>query len=105
MTNKIRNCILIHYDEIAVKLGNRSWFEKQLVNNIKHQIKGLPFSNVKKFSARIFINDIDVVQANKYISKLCNVMGLSSVHLMQNIPSDLAEIKRNSLFLMYYHQR
>ena len=42
MTNSIRNCILIHYDEIAVKLGNRSWFEKQLVKNIRNQISDFP---------------------------------------------------------------
>ena len=100
MTNSIRNCILVHYDEIAIKLGNRNWFEKQLVKNIKNQIKGLPFSNIKKFSARIFINDIDINKGNQYISKLTNVMGISSVHLMRDIISDILEIKKNSLQLL-----
>ena len=76
MTNNISHCILIHYDEIAIKLGNRNWFEKQLVINIKNQIKGLQFSNIKKFSARIFINNINLKKANQYISKLSNVMGI-----------------------------
>ena len=100
MTNSIRNCILVHYDEIAIKLGNRSWFEKQLVKNIKNQIKGLPFSNIKKFSARIFINDIDISKGNQYISKLTNVMGISSVHLMRDVISEILEIKKNSLELL-----
>ena len=100
MTSSIRNCILVHYDEIAIKLGNRSWFERQLVKNIKNQIKGLPFSNIKKFSARIFINDIDINKANQYISKLTNVMGISSVHLMRDVISDILEIKENSLQLL-----
>ena len=100
MTNSIRNCILVHYDEIAIKLGNRNWFEKQLVKNIKNQIKGLPFSNIKKFSARIFINDIDINKGNQYISKLTNVMGISSVHLMRDILSEISEIKKNSLQLL-----
>ena len=100
MTNSIRNCILVHYDEIAIKLGNRSWFEKQLVKNIKNQIKGLPFSNIKKFSARIFINDIDINKGNQYISKLANVMGISSVHLMRDVISEILEIKKNSLELL-----
>jgi len=100
MTSSIRNCILVHYDEIAIKLGNRSWFERQLVKNIKNQIKGLPFSNIKKFSARIFINDIDISKANQYISKLTNVMGISSVHLMRDVISDILEIKENSLQLL-----
>ena len=100
MTNSIRNCILVHYDEIAIKLGNRSWFEKQLVKNIKNQIKGLSFSNIKKFSARIFINDIDINKGSQYISKLTNVMGISSVHLMRDVQSEILEIKKNSLQLL-----
>ena len=44
-------CILIHYDEIAIKLGNRNWFEKQLVKNIKNQINKLEYSNIKKYAA------------------------------------------------------
>ena len=100
MTNNISHCILIHYDEIAIKLGNRNWFEKQLVTNIKNQIKGLQFSNIKKFSARIFINNINLKKANQYISKLSNVMGISSVHLMNSIPSDIKEIKNCCLDLL-----
>jgi len=100
MTNSIRNCILIHYDEIAVKLGNRSWFEKQLAKNVKNQIKGLPFSSIKRFSARIFINDIDITKANQYISKLSSVMGISSIHLMRDLISEELDIKKNSLELL-----
>ena len=100
MTNNISHCILIHYDEIAIKLGNRNWFEKQLVTNIKNQIKGLQFSNIKKFSARIFINNINLRKANQYISKLSNLMGISSVHLMSNVPSDIKEIKNCCLDLL-----
>ena len=100
MTNSIRNCILIHYDEIAVKLGNRSWFEKQLAKNVKNQIKGLPFSSIKRFSARIFINDIDITKANQYMSKLSSVMGISSIHLMRDLISEELDIKKNSLELL-----
>ena len=100
MINKISNCILIHYDEIAIKLGNRSWFEKQLVQNIKIQLKGLPFANVQKFAARIFINDINIKQVDEYLLRLSNVMGLSSVHQMQIIPSDIDQIRAISLQLL-----
>tara|TARA_Y100001970_G_scaffold232077_1_gene288723 strand:+ start:5115 stop:6287 length:1173 start_codon:yes stop_codon:yes gene_type:complete len=100
MTSNVSHCILVHYDEIAIKLGNRNWFEKQLVQNIKNQIQGLQFSNIKKFSARIFINDINVKKAEQYISKLSNVMGLSSVHLMRVVPSSLLEINHCCLQLL-----
>ena len=93
-------CILIHYDEIAIKLGNRNWFEKQLVKNIKNQINKLEYSNIKKYAARIFINDINVNQSDQYISKLRKVMGISSVHLMCNIPADVTKIKNYCLDLL-----
>ena len=53
------HCILIHYDEIAIKLGNRSWFEKKLVRNIKNKIKSFKYSTIHNFCGRIFINDIN----------------------------------------------
>jgi len=100
MNSNISNCILVHYDEIAIKLGNRSWFEKQLVQNIKNQLKGLPFSNVQKFSARIFINDINIKKVDEYLLRLGNVMGLSSVHYMRSVSSDIEHIKKISLDLL-----
>ena len=96
MTNKARYCIIIHYDEIAVKLGNRPWFERQLVQNIKKQLKDLKYSKVQKFSARIFVNDINPKKSNLYLETLQNVMGVSSVHGMINISSDLDTIKKNA---------
>ena len=100
MTNKSRHCIIVHYDEIAVKLGNRPWFERQLVKNIKNQLKGLNYSTIQKFSARIFVNDIDLKQSNLYLETLQNVMGVSSVHSMINIVSDTDVIKKNALELL-----
>tara|TARA_Y100001970_G_C14181715_1_gene830190 strand:+ start:427 stop:1596 length:1170 start_codon:yes stop_codon:yes gene_type:complete len=100
MKSNISNCILVHYDEIAIKLGNRSWFEKQLVQNIKNKLKGLPFSNVQKFSARIFINDINIKKVDEYLLRLRNVMGLSSVHHMCSVSSDIEHIKKISLELL-----
>ena len=47
-------CILIHYHEIALKGKNRSWFERQLIDNIKNQLLGLPYSKVHLTAARIF---------------------------------------------------
>ena len=41
------HCILIHYDEIAIKLGNRSWFEKKLIQNIKNKITGIEYRNIQ----------------------------------------------------------
>ena len=53
-------CILFHYHEISLKGKNRSWFERQLIKNIKIQLKNLPVTKVKLISARIFCYGIDL---------------------------------------------
>ena len=53
------DCIIIHYDEIALKGNNRKWFENVLIKNIKNHFKNLPFKNIVLKSARLIINEID----------------------------------------------
>jgi len=100
--NKESDCILIHYDEIAIKLGNRRWFEKQLVRNIKKQLLELPYSDIKSFSGRIFINKIKIKIASQYLDKLKDVMGISSVHLMKHVPSKIDIIEKTALNLLSF---
>lgn len=50
--------IICHYAEIGIKGGNRNYFEKKLVENIRKRLdKELPgsFENVKRISGRILI--------------------------------------------------
>ena len=105
MTNKTRHCIIVHYDEIAIKLGNRPWFERQLVQNIKNQLKDLNYATVQKFSARIFINEIDSKKSDLYLEKLQNVMGVSSVHSMISVLSDIDTIKKNYCYMKTCEKR
>ncbi len=93
-------CVLIHYDEIATKLGNRSWFEKKLTRNIKSQIINLKFSKVQRFAARIFVNHVDYKDKDIYIEKIKNVMGVASVHFMLCIPASIDLIKKKSIDML-----
>ena len=97
-------CILIHYDEIATKLGNRSWFEKQLIQNIKNQISHLKHSKVQRFAGRVFVNHINYKDKDIYIKKLKNVMGVSSVHIMLRISASIDLIKQRSIDILDSHQ-
>ena len=90
-------CILIHYDEIAIKLGNRNWFEKQLIQNIKKQVSDLKYSKIQRFAGRVFINHIDYKKKDIYLQKIKNVMGVSSVHLMLRLPSSIDLIKQKTI--------
>ena len=100
MINNKFYCVLIHYDEIAIKLGNRRWFEKQLVQNIKKQISHLKYSNVQSFAGRIFINHIKEANKDEYLQQLKNVMGISSVHIMLNIFASIDLIKQEAIKIL-----
>lgn len=100
MNNSEFYCLLIHYDEIATKLGNRNWFEKKLARNIKNQINDLKYSKVQRFAGRIFVNDIDYLKKDVYINRLKKVMGVSSAHVMLSIPASIDLIMKKSIDLL-----
>ena len=77
--------ILIHYHELGLKGDNRKWFEKIFRNNIKKHLKGLPFEAIKIIGARVFVNQINAANWDKYKNKLNNVMGLSNATLVYKV--------------------
>jgi len=91
------HCILIHYDEIAIKLGNRSWFEKKLVQNIKNKIKSFKYSTIHNFCGRIFINNINQNDEQRFFKVLKDVMGISSIHMMVNTNISIKSIEEESI--------
>ena len=46
---------LVHYGEIALKRGNRSYFEKKLAQNIKLALKGMGCAEVRRIYGRILV--------------------------------------------------
>ena len=86
-------CILIHYHEISLKGKNRSWFERQLIKNIKHQLFGLPCTRVNLNAARIFCFGIDESLWNDYARRLKKVMGIKHAILMVQVRSDLDKMQ------------
>jgi len=86
-------CILIHYHEISLKGKNRSWFERQLINNIKRQLSGLPCTKINLTAARIFCFGIDESLWNDYARRLQKVMGIKYAILVTQVKSDIDKIQ------------
>ena len=86
-------CILIHYHEISLKGKNRSWFERQLIKNIKRQLFGLPCTKVHLTAARIFCFGIDESLWNDYARRLKKVMGIKHAILMIQVKSDIDKMQ------------
>jgi len=81
--------IVIHYSEIGTKGDNRSYFENQLVNNIKKNIKG----EVYKRYGRIIVD-------TKEKKDLSLIPGIAHYSYAEKAKLDLDDIKKKSLALM-----
>ncbi len=99
------NYIICHYGELALKGGNRDFFEKQLIFNIKKQLNeyapGAFFTVHKKFG-RIIIEIKEATNAQKKLIKesLMNVFGLVSFAFAEKTIQDIDEIKKTTLSLL-----
>ncbi len=61
---------IIHYAEIALKGGNRAFFEGKLVENIKQALKSQQYDSVKRLYGRILVklnkkSNIDKIKGKK----------------------------------------
>lgn len=79
--------ILIHYGEIALKKGNRGFFEDRLHRNIYSALKGITIINLRHDFGR-FVLTVDGESCNEtIIDRLKHVMGI--VHFSIAEPGDL----------------
>lgn len=74
------NYIICHYSEIGLKRGNRSFFEKCLIDDIKKKIPTELFLSVSRISGRILVKLTDDAYKSKEKLKddLLSVFGISS---------------------------
>lgn len=73
--NRMLDTITIHYSEIALKRGKRSFFEHMLVRNLKKSLSGLPHSNIRLNLGRVLvqINSDNIEMYRNIISKVFGV--------------------------------
>ena len=93
-------CILIHYHEISLKGDNRGWFEKVFKQNVRKQIKPLPFTSVETNAARVFIFGMDASRWDEYAIELKKVMGLMNAHLMHQVEPEMDAMKSTAAELI-----
>ena len=71
------NYAVIHYGEIAIKGGNRPWFERMLIDNIRDKLKDLKYKELKKISGRFILELEKNSDLNEIEKRLKEVFGLS----------------------------
>lgn len=73
----MKQFIIIHYHEIALKKGNRIYFEKKLQENIVRILKGLEYEKVERLHDRILIELNSKSDFEKIKAKLLLVFGIA----------------------------
>jgi thiamine biosynthesis protein ThiI len=96
--------ILVRYGEIALKGGNRDFFIKQLVKNIKKALEGIEY-RIKKDRGRIFIElnkgSDDIEESLKRLKKVFGIVSLSRV---VKVDKDMETINQAALQMVGYKQ-
>jgi len=89
------NCYIVRYHEIALKGGNREFFERKLIDNIRVCLKRnrLIFENIKNPRGRIVIYTREDCNILKYI------FGISNFSKAVELEQDIERIKKVALEL------
>ena len=76
----MRKVILLRFGEIYLKGKNKGYFERILLNNIRHNLKDFD-CKIVKISGRYLVSDFDEVDINSIINKLTKIFGLTSLSI------------------------
>ena len=93
----IKDVIIIHLHELTLKGKNRSWFEKILINNLKHHLSKLPYKTIKILSGRILVTSIDRDLWDEYQRVLKCAIGIRNFILTRKVSLDLKSIQKEAL--------
>lgn len=91
---------LVHYGEIGLKRGNRSYFEKKLAQNIKLALKGMGCAEVRRIYGRILVMlrpEADVAAIQEQLGK---VMGIAHFELALATEQNIDAIQAAALELV-----
>lgn len=87
--------IVIHYGEIALKLGNRKFFESKLIENIRKALSDLGKIWLKHQGGRIIILIEENYDLELIRQKLRKVFGIEYFVFAHNSEQDIEQIKKD----------
>lgn len=101
----MQDFVLCHYGEIALKGGNRNYFESRLIQNIKDQLEVFSpdsFEYVKKLSGAILIklNKIGLKNRPAIEDALMHTFGITNFSFATNVAQDVETLQKNCWEMM-----
>ena len=91
---------LVHYGEIGLKRGNRSYFEKKLAQNIKLSLKGIGCAEVRRIYGRLLVMLHPEAAIETIRERLGRVMGIAHFELALATGQDINAIQAAALELV-----
>lgn len=91
----MKRVAIIHYHEIALKGGNRAFFENALTSNIRLSLKGEKIAGVFRLFGRIVVEFNDESDINSIIDKLKKVFGIAYFAIGFACVRDLERLQEN----------
>lgn len=88
--------ILVRFGEIFLKGNNRKYFEKKLIDNIKHTLREYTY-DFKQSQNRYIIENYDADLEKEIILKISKVFGVYSISAAAKVDTDFDTIRKTAL--------
>ena len=92
--------IIVHYGEIGLKGDNRPFFERKLIDNIKHTLSNVAYRSIKRISGRILIELLDQSDNDALTKGLNHVFGISYFCFVVNTTHNIEDIQKTAVDLV-----
>jgi thiamine biosynthesis protein ThiI len=86
------NAVVVHYKELALKGGNRPWFIKLLIRNLKTALTGLDVRSVRSVMGRIEIDLGPRASWDAVRERVAPVFGIANFSLAGRAPHDVGQL-------------
>ncbi len=102
--------IIIHYDEITLKGGNRPFFERVFLANIKEFLSGVEYGKISKEGGKIIIEinskgEQALVRLWNLREILKNIPGISNFYFAVSVDKDMNKINKKTVELLKNYLR
>jgi len=92
--------IIIHYDEITLKGGNRPFFERALLSNIKEFLENIEHGEIYRDGGKFLVSINEKTDLEKIEKTLKRIPGISNFYFAVSEEKDLEKIKRKVVELL-----
>jgi thiamine biosynthesis protein ThiI len=96
--------ILIHYNELGLKKGNRDYFENRLCSNINAVLEDCGAGKARRISGRLLVSLAPDAEIDEIKQRLAKVFGIAYFAEAWDSPQDLDAVEKNAWSLVEPHR-